>query len=162
MSIGSRSTRRRRWSVSACWPSVPGSTPRPCRRRSTSQPRRSKMLTNKQIDALTNEERGAWIDGMSEDERMIVYTPVGYLHDMVTVSVIKRALTTQKLTTAEQLEMLEALGKIGDRYFTAEAVAAIKPICETGVQIVREARQTDRTEDRSESFMLLGSWEVFN
>ena len=120
------------------------------------------MLTNKEIDAFTNEERTAWIDAMSEDERMVLYTPLGYRSDMVFVSTIKRALTMQKPTTAQQLEMLEALGKMVDRYFTAEAVAAIKPICETGAQIVHEAKQTDRTEHRIESFMLLGSWEVFN
>ena len=98
---------------------------------------------------------------MSDDERMILYTPIGYLHAMVAISVTKRALATRKLSTGEQLEMLEALGKTVDRYLTAEAVAAIKPICETGAQIVHEAMQADG-EHGIESFHLLSSLEVFN
>ena len=90
------------------------------------------MLTNKEIDAFPNEERGAWIDSMSADERMILYTAPGYLSTMVGISVAKRALATRKMTVGEQLETLEALSKLVDRFFTAEAMAAIKPICETG------------------------------
>ena len=58
--------------------------------------------------------------------------------------------------------MLETLGKRVDRYFTAAALAAIEPICDTGYQIFREARKADKTEDGIESMMLLSSWEVFH
>jgi hypothetical protein len=115
------------------------------------------MLTNKQISAMTQEQRIAWLDGMTADERLIVHTPVGYRYTMVFVAHVKRALVSCEMPVGARLQMLEAINGSVDSYFTAAALAAIEPACDTEAQMIEECL---KIED-GKGLDLLASWEVF-
>jgi hypothetical protein len=123
------------------------------------------MLTNKEIEAFTHEQRCAWLDGMSKDEREIAMTPVGYRFTMISAAFVKAALSKVKMTAAERLDHLEKLNGMVDAYFTEPALAAIQPASDTEIDIIGEALELDRGSDKpllDASFELLTSWEVFN
>jgi hypothetical protein len=120
------------------------------------------MPTNKQLAAMTQEQHAAWIDGMTEDERLVVNVPVGYLCSMVIVSHIKRALVSCKMSVGLRLRMLELLNANVDLYFTEAALAAIEPACDTAVEMIHECLKVDEGNPRiGKGFDLLASWEVF-
>jgi hypothetical protein len=112
---------------------------------------------------MTAAQRRAWLDSMSPDEKLIVYVPSGHQWNMVMVSVLKRMLQTE-LDARHRLRMLESLDRMRDIYFTSEMVAMIDPICDTGLEIWREAKSLDRPGDKTcmASFRVLTSWRVFN
>lgn len=120
------------------------------------------MLTNMQLAAMTLEQRIAWLDGLTEDERHVVNVPVGYLYTLVIVAYTKRALVSSKTPVGERLRMLEAINGFVDGYFTEAALAAIEPARETEAEMIAECLNVDEGEPRrGKGLDLLASWEVF-
>jgi hypothetical protein len=120
------------------------------------------MLTNKEIEAMTDEQRSAWLDGMTPDEKLVVYTPPGYLSTLVIVAYTKRALVSYEIPIGERLRMLETINGFVDTAFTAEALAVIEPACHTAMEMIHECLQVDEGKPRlGKAFDLMASWEVF-
>ncbi len=125
------------------------------------------MPTNKEIDAFTHEQRSAWLDSMTEDEREICYSPPGFRYTLIIASFLKYMLTRISMTTEERVKHLERLnGLVDDSVvgLTEEGLAAIQVPCDTSIEIISAAMDVDRSDKPPfrESFKLLTSWEVFN
>lgn len=114
-------------------------------------------------DELYHEKHSAWLASLSADELLVVRTPVGYLHTFIAVSLMKRALLTEGIKPAEQLDLLEKMNSWLDLYFTREMLATIEPICDTGYAIFAEAKSLDRPADKlgQASFEVLTCPRVF-
>jgi hypothetical protein len=120
------------------------------------------VTTNKQIDAMNDEQHRAWLDGMTADERLVVGTPIGYLYTLVIVAHTKRVLVSYEVPVGERLRMLEAINGFVDNIFTAEALTVIEPACDTAMEMIRECMKVDEGNPRcGKAFDLLASWEVF-
>jgi hypothetical protein len=66
--------------------------------------------------------------------------PVGHQYTLVLVSLTKRLLE-EEMPAAYRLQFLEHLEKIGDKWLTAEMVAAVEPVCDKGYEIIREVQK---------------------
>ena len=89
----------------------------------------------------TYAEHCAWIDAMSPDEKLILYTAPGHRYTLVMISVTKRALVGE-MPNELRLRFLEILDRIsGFEFLSPEVVARIDPICDGGAEIVDEARK---------------------
>jgi hypothetical protein len=91
------------------------------------------MMTNEKLDALSDEERCAWIDSLNEDESAILYCPIGHRHTFVFVSLVKHLLALDFPAT-DRLKFLQWLDNPhGSPSCTSPPiVAAIEPMCEDG------------------------------
>ena len=68
------------------------------------------------------------------------------------------------LKAADRLNLLEKLNGMTDRFFTADMLAMIEPMCDTGVAIIREARTLDPPQDETHcdaTFTVLATPSVF-
>jgi hypothetical protein len=120
-------------------------------------------MTDEELAAMTHAERYAWIDGLSEDERLIVYLPVGYRSELIEASLIKRMLIRTETTAGDRLRLLETLGHMIRDQFPAAAMAAIEPADDVTAEIVREARSLDAEDSHGmASYRMLTSWMVFD
>jgi hypothetical protein len=101
-------------------------------------------------------------DELSDDDRLAVHTPAGYIHLMLWASAAKRALQWE-MKPGKRLKLLEMLNSLTDNYFTQDMLAIIEPMCDTQMQMVSEARSLDREDDRlgQASFDVLTSPKVF-
>jgi hypothetical protein len=119
-------------------------------------------LTNKQIEAMTEEQRRAWLDGWSADEAAVGYLPDGYRFNILMAAYVKYALVTTPMPVGERLQFLEGLDRLTDKTFTAEVLAAVKPASTTAVKMMNEAlnNDPDRRRISDKTFRLLTSWEV--
>jgi hypothetical protein len=84
---------------------------------------------------------------------------------MIIAAYVKRILIMPevKLTPNEQLQALRSLNAMVDLTFTAEALQAIEPACDTFMEMVDEAMKADKDRKRcNESFTILTSEEVFD
>jgi hypothetical protein len=74
-------------------------------------------------------------------------TPCGYKYTLVVISEIKRTLA-EKIPAEYRLKFLEYLDKWaaddGRTWLTSEMIAAIKPMCDKGNEIAREAKKLPR------------------
>jgi len=86
----------------------------------------------------TYPEHCAWLDSLVGDEYRIVYTPIGHLYSLATVSHLKYMLLNFKMTAQDRLRALEVIGMCTHGLVTKAAVAAIDPCCETGRQMFKE------------------------
>jgi hypothetical protein len=116
------------------------------------------MVATIDDDAMSHDDRTAWINSMSAVEQEVLFCPAGYRYTMIIAAFVKRALVTIDMTAGERLHMLEQLTKMVDRYFTHAALAAIKPAGATFAAMVVEAQKLGDKK----SFVLLTSWDVFN
>ena len=105
----------------------------------------------------TNEQT-AWLDGLSDDDWMIVNTPRGYLAELIIISPLKTALNTDGMTVADRMELLEALNSFAGQYLTAEAVAAVQSACDTAIGMIHEAM----TLPMNETWRLIGGFDMFS
>jgi hypothetical protein len=111
-------------------------------------------------DASDQDKHAAWLDSLSDDDRLVVHTPVGYQHLMLWAAYVKRALQGD-MKAGKRLRLLERLNSITDWYFTPEMLAAIEPMCDTGDAMMREALSLDGDKGCENSFKILTSWRVF-
>jgi hypothetical protein len=107
-------------------------------------------------------QHAAWLAALSDDGKLAVYTPAGYIHLMLWASAAKRALQWE-MKPGKRLKLLEKLNSLTDNYLTPEMLAIIEPMCDTQVEMMNEARSLDREDDRlgQASFDVLTSWRVF-
>ena len=115
------------------------------------------MITSEQIGRQSSDERIAWLDSLNGDESAIVHTPVGHRYTIVIISEIKRRLL-QPLSAAHRLRFLEFLDSHTDLVLTAEAIAAIEPMCDEALEMVEEARKLGAAK----ALDVFARWEVFN
>lgn len=120
------------------------------------------MISDAQLKAMTAEEHSAWLGGLSDDERLVVYCPLGHRYIILIVSHIKRALVTLEMSIGTRLELLEGLHRLVGAGFSADDLAMIEPMCATSAEMMREARKLDqgRVQDFA-SFNILTSCETF-
>lgn len=113
------------------------------------------MMTEKQIHELSPDAHQAWIDGMSEDEKIILHTPVGYRYVLVSLAEVKWFLSTE-MPAEYRLKFLEFIDSHADM-FTPEAIAAVDPMPAEGREMIKEARKLGR-----KWLDVVARWEVFN
>jgi hypothetical protein len=104
----------------------------------------------------TYAEHCAWIDAMSPDEKLILYSPVGNRYTLVLISEAKRALTAE-LPVELRLRFLEFLDSLPD-VWPAEIIASIAPMCDAAAEIMHEARKLGPQK----AFDKCAEWDVFN
>ena len=116
------------------------------------------MIAANDIDKMTSDEHSAWLDSLSDDDRMIVFMPEGYLSELIIISQLKRALATEGATVAERMEFLEGLSGLAREPLTAEAVAAVAPACDAAIKMIHEAM----TLNTNDMWRLIGRFDVFS
>jgi hypothetical protein len=109
------------------------------------------------------EQHSAWLASLSPDEVLVVYTPPGYQMNFIIVALTKRALLMEEIKPGEQLELLENMNALTDRYFTAEMLSMIEPVSDTEYEIFAAAKMLDKPSDKcaTASFKVLTSPRVF-
>ena len=112
------------------------------------------------VSEYDQEQHAAWLDSLSDDDRLAVHTPAGYVHRMLWASYAKRALTCD-IKTGQRLRLLEKLNSMVDLYLTEEMVRSIEPMCDTGAAMMDEALSLDGEKGCENSFKILTSWRVF-
>lgn len=121
----------------------------------------SNKPTPTQLEHMTEQERIVWT-GITDDERLVLHTPVGYRYTMVLVALTKRILTTYELSVGDRLRMLEAINSFVDNVFTEAALAAIAPASDTEMDMIRECWRADEgATRRGASLDLMASQDVF-
>lgn len=94
---------------------------------------------------MNEEEHRAWLESLSEDESLVVQTPVGYQWLMLNAAYCKRVLQEKEISVGTRLRVLEGLNKITDLYFTLEMLAAIQPMSDTEMKyLMRRSRLTTK------------------
>jgi len=115
------------------------------------------IITSEQIGRQSSDERIAWLDSLNDDESVIVHVPVGHRYTIVIISEIKRMLL-HDLSAAHRLRFLEFLDSHTDMVLTAEAIAAVEPMCDEAFELVKEARKLGAAK----ALDVFARWEVFN
>jgi hypothetical protein len=105
----------------------------------------------------TYAEHCAWIDSLNDDESLIMHCPTGYRYTLVFVSIVKMLLA-EEMPQAYRLRFLEWLDKCGDQWLSADAIAAVQPMCADGHEMVREAQKLGPRKVLD----VFARWEVFN
>jgi hypothetical protein len=108
-------------------------------------------------------QHAAWLASLSDDDRLAVHTPAGYIHLMQWASAAKRALQWE-MRPGKRLKLLELLNSLTDNWLTPEMLAIIALAGDTEMEMMNEARSLDREDDRlgQASFDVLTSWRVFS
>ena len=114
------------------------------------------MITDGQINQQTDDERAAWLDSLDADEDLIVHCPTGHRYTLVFVSIVKMLLV-EDMPPAYRLRFLEWLDKCGDQWLSADAIAAVQPMCADGYEMVKEAQKLG-----AKALDVYARWEVFN
>ena len=107
------------------------------------------------------EKHSAWLDSLSDDDKLVVHTPSGYQHMLLMAAYAKRGLQYE-MPAGKRLQLLEKLNGLTDNYFTPEMLAIIEPMSDTEMEMMHEAKSLDREDDRlGQAFKVLTSWRVF-
>jgi hypothetical protein len=115
------------------------------------------MMTNQQLDQLSQAERSAWIESLSEDESAILYCSIGHRYTLVFVALVKHMLAMD-IPPNYRLEYLGWLDRRDEAWLSPQIIAAIEPMCEDGYELLREAMKLGHKK----GFDTIASWEVFN
>jgi hypothetical protein len=67
-------------------------------------------------------------------------------------------LLVMDLSAEHRLRFLEFLDRCTDNFLTAEAIAAVEPMCDQAYEMVKEARKLGP----SKALDVFARWEVFN
>jgi hypothetical protein len=100
----------------------------------------------------------------TSDDELCLYVPDGYKWVFIIASLTKRALQIPGLKAADRLNLLEKLNGTTDKFFTANLLASISPMCDTAYDIFKEARSLDPPQDDTHcdaSFQVLATPSVF-
>jgi len=104
------------------------------------------------------------VSDKQDDERMLASVARGYWYSLMLAAWGKRLLTSQDLSIARRLEMLERLGDCVHGALTPAALAAIAPAGETTAEIIETALRLDldaNSETGELSFRVLTRPDVF-
>jgi hypothetical protein len=103
-------------------------------------------------------------DAQTADDDLCLQVADGHKWTFIIAALTKRTLQIAGLKEAERLDLLERLNKLTDSYFTADMLAGISPMCDTGYAILKEARTLDPPQDETHcdaSFNVLTTPSVF-
>jgi hypothetical protein len=101
---------------------------------------------------------------LTDDERMMASVPCGYLYSLILAAWAKAVLTSQDLSVADRLAMLEGLGHCVHGSLTPAVLAVVAPVGETFMEIVETALKLDldaNSESGEASFAVLTRPDVF-
>ena len=88
----------------------------------------------------------------------------GHKLDLVVASLTKRTLEIPGIKPADRLDLLERLNRLTDNWFSADMLATVEPMCDTGYAIYEQARTLDPPDDKTcnASFKVLATPTVFD
>lgn len=119
-------------------------------------------MTNKQLAAMSDGERVAWLNSLTGDEAAVATFPVGHRVTLLLIAHTKLALIQGGMTVGDQLQMLEKLTALTDKVITPAVMAAVQPACATADRMIGEALALDGENERlTKSWDMLSSWEVY-
>ena len=98
------------------------------------------------------------------DDELCLHVADGHKWCLIIAALTKRTLEIPGIKPADRLDMLEKLHSLTDRWFSADILAGISPMCETAYAIFKEARTLDPPQDEThcaESFKVLATPSVF-
>jgi hypothetical protein len=113
------------------------------------------MMTGDGISKLSDEERDAWLKSLSEDENIILHTPIGLRYILVSIAEVKWFLS-EDIPAEYRLKFLEFIDSHTD-LFTPEAIALVEPMNAEGRELIKEARKLG-----NKWLDVVARWEVFN
>ena len=99
-----------------------------------------------------------------DSERALASVPPGYWYSVILAGWAKAVLTSQELSVAERLEMLEGLQNCVHGSLTPAVLAVVAPVGEAVRQIIEEALRLDldaNSETGEASFAVLTRPDVF-
>jgi hypothetical protein len=111
------------------------------------------MITEAQLDAMSEDERHTWLNSLRGDDYDIVHASLGSRYTIVMMSVAKNFLAGE-LPTDLRLKLLKFLD---NRQFSVEAIAQLEPMGDEGFEIYKEAMKVG-----SKGVAVLGRLEVFS
>jgi hypothetical protein len=100
----------------------------------------------------------------TSDDDLCLHVADGHKWSLIIAALTKRVLEIPGIKPADRLDLLERLNGMTDRWFTADLLASISPLCDTGAAIFHEARTLDPPQDGTHcaaSFNLLATPSVF-
>jgi hypothetical protein len=115
------------------------------------------MIPSQQISEMSDAQRSAWIDSLTEDESEILHCPQTSKCVLVFISLLKQLLADD-IPASYRLKFLQWLDRRNDWWCSLEIIAAIDPMCDDGHELLRETMKLGHKK----GFDTLGSWEVFN
>lgn len=114
------------------------------------------MISKAQMDAMSQDERIAWIDSLKGDDHVIVHTPVGWRYTLALMTIAKRFLR-QNIPADCRLRFLEFIDGQSDT-FSVEAIAQLEPAGDEAFEIYQEAMKLGSRMGMD----LLGRLDVFS
>jgi hypothetical protein len=81
------------------------------------------------------------------DDELCLHIADGHKWCLIIAALTKRMLQIPGIQPADRLDLLEKLHRLTDRWFSADMLAGISPMCDTGYAIFREARTLDPPQD---------------
>lgn len=93
----------------------------------------------------------------------IELVPAGYRHILILIAVVKRALLSRGIKSADKLQFLENLESLPDNYIAPEMIEMVEPLNDAGYAIYAEAKSLDPPGDKTgkASFAVLTGQRVF-
>jgi hypothetical protein len=86
----------------------------------------------------TQAEHCGWVDSLIGDDYRVLLMPIGHLFDLAEVSFLKYVLVKTETAARERMKMLDMIAGCVFGSVSAEAIAAVDPMCVKGVQIFSE------------------------
>jgi hypothetical protein len=115
------------------------------------------MITNEQLNKFSPDERIAWTDLLSEDEKAALHCTMGDKYTLVFVSLVKKHLA-EDIPAHYRLKYLQWLERRDETCFSPEVIAAVEPMCDDGYELLRETMKLGARK----GFDMIASWEVFS
>jgi hypothetical protein len=98
------------------------------------------------------------------DDELCVQVSDGHKWSFIVAALTKRTLQIPGIKPADRLRLLERLNGLTDDWFTADMLAGIEPMCDTGYAIFKEAKSVDAAQDNTHcqaSLEVLARLKVF-
>ena len=98
------------------------------------------------------------------DDKLLANVADGHRWSFIVAALAKRGLQIPGIKPADRLRVLERLNSLTDDWFTADMLAGIAPMCDTGYAIFKEAKSLDAAQDNTHcqaSFEVLATLKVF-
>ena len=81
------------------------------------------------------------------DDELCLQVANGHKWSLIIAALTKRTLQIPGIKPADRLALLEKLNGMTDGWFSADLLAGIEPMCDTGAAIIHEARTLDPPQD---------------
>ena len=97
------------------------------------------------------------------DDNLCLHISDGHKWSLIAATLTKRMLQIPDIKPTDRLALLERLNGLTDDWFTADMLATIEPMCDTGYAIYEQARTLDPADDKicNASFTVLATPKVF-